>query len=125
MVRAWHNSKLSTVKTLVTTMRELTPSSAATAGVCLVKVSLFFFIYFQIFFSYLNNRLYMKAYLVLKSHLGVWSHDMVVRNSIILSYPMSWRKIPSSSFSSVFDSLPSTFTPMLHCINPSCCTKAT
>lgn len=43
MVGAWHNSKLSTVKTLVTTIGQPSPSSAAIAGARSVKVSLYFF----------------------------------------------------------------------------------
>lgn len=43
MVGAWHNSKLSTVKTLVTTISQPSPSSAAIAGARSVKVSLYFF----------------------------------------------------------------------------------
>lgn len=53
-VSAWHNSKFSTVKTLLATIREPSPSSAAIAGVCSVKVSLFSFFNFQIFFSPFN-----------------------------------------------------------------------
>lgn len=43
MVSVWRNSKLSTVKTLVTTISLSSPSSAARAGAPSVKISLSFF----------------------------------------------------------------------------------
>lgn len=64
----------------------------------------------------------MKAFLVRKSHSGVWT--WLLGTALFYPIPCPGGKFLPPLFP-VFDSLPSMFTPMLHCINPSCCTKAT